>query len=53
MGHPAFPFIGQGKDPMYEREREKNRGKRKIEEEIALGLCHPPPPVGVSCCSHR
>jgi hypothetical protein len=49
MGRPAFPFIDQGKDLGYTREREKNRGKRKIEEEIALGLCRPPPPVGVSC----
>jgi hypothetical protein len=51
MGRSTFPFIDQEKDLGYtrEREREKNRGKRKIEEEIAPGLCRPPPPVGVSC----
>jgi hypothetical protein len=30
MGRPAFPFIGQGKDPWYKSEREKGRKiKRK------------------------
>jgi hypothetical protein len=34
-------------------EREKNGGKRKTKEVTASGLCHPPPPVGVSCWSRR
>jgi hypothetical protein len=37
MGHLAFPFIGQGKDLGYTRER-------KTEKEIVLGLCCPSPP---------
>jgi hypothetical protein len=34
MGCPAFPFIGQGKDSGYtrERDRERERRKRKTEE---------------------
>jgi hypothetical protein len=38
-GCPGFPFIGQGKDLRYMRERE-----REIEKEIALGLYCPSPP---------
>jgi hypothetical protein len=42
MGRPTFPFIGQGKDLGYTRERE-----REIEKATALGLCCPSPWVGL------
>jgi hypothetical protein len=51
MGRSAFPFIGQGKDLGYTRERKKKKRKRKIEEETALGTR--PPPVGMPCWSCR
>jgi hypothetical protein len=52
MGRPTFPFIGQGKDLGYTREREKEeKRKRKTEEETAPGTR--PPPVGVPCWSCR
>jgi hypothetical protein len=43
MGCPAFPFIGQGKDLGYTRER-------KTEKEIAPGLCCPSPPRAGPVC---
>jgi hypothetical protein len=39
MGHPTFPFIGQGKDLRYARE--KNGRKRKTEEETTPGAVPP------------
>jgi hypothetical protein len=54
MGHSTFPFIGQGKDLGYmrEKERKKKRRKRKTEEETDLGRrC--PPPIGVPYWSCR
>jgi hypothetical protein len=46
MGCLAFPFIDQGKELGYtrERERKRKRRKRKTEEKRALGLCRPSPP---------
>jgi hypothetical protein len=45
MGRPAFPFIDQGKDLGYTRERK--RRKRKTGKKRALGLCLPSPlPAG-------
>jgi hypothetical protein len=42
MGRPAFPFIDQGKNLGYTRERKKR--KRKTEMKGALELRRPPPP---------
>jgi hypothetical protein len=40
----AFPFIDQGKDLGYTREREReNEEREKTEEKRALGLCRPSP----------
>jgi hypothetical protein len=46
MRRPTFPFIGQGKDAGYMRERRKEE-REKTKKETAPGLCRPsPPPVG-------
>jgi hypothetical protein len=47
-GHPAFPFIDQGKGLGYTREteRKRNRRKRKTERKRALGLRRLSSPAG-------
>jgi hypothetical protein len=47
MGHLAFPFIGQGKDLGYTREREKNREGDTPRDVLAFSI------VGGSCGSCR
>jgi hypothetical protein len=54
MGHPAFPFIDQGKDLGYMREREKEEKKKeKNREEESPRAALPFSSAGGSCWSCR
>jgi hypothetical protein len=45
VGRPVFPFIDQGKDLGYMRERGKEEREKAKREEGVLELCRPPSPA--------